>query len=164
MSIRILFVRPQGECTIDGERVIFVEPLSELLLRLATEASDTSDAGPVECKCTSVRTEGYGAGYNSDGQILAKLSALLQTAILHAPELIAEITAIMALFGAKGPGPSQVTAPTAGFEANGQILAKLAALLQVAIANAPQLIAEITAILALFGAKVPGPTPLANAV
>ena len=57
---------------------------------------------------------------------------------------------------AKGP---EAEALTAGYEANGQILAKLAALLQAAIANAPQLIAEISTIIALFGGKVTPPSP-----
>lgn len=49
----------------------------------------------------------------------------------------------------------------AGYEANGQILARLTSLLQNALQNAPQLITEITTLIALFGGK-PVVTPAAK--
>ena len=156
---KILNIRYNG---YEAEVVAYASRVEDLPALMCDASNALNALLPVEepdsdgeVACCSHLTEAAAptAGFGANGAILAKLDALLQVAIANAPQLISEISAIIAMFGGTVPSP------TAGFGANGAILAKLDALLQVAIANAPQLISEISAIIAMFGGTVPSPTP-----
>ena len=110
------------------------------------------------CKQVTIRFNGFECHVDAYASDIKDLPSLLCQAGNAVNELI-EVEEEEPAGEEVTIGPLATKASAAGFEANGQILAKLAALLQTAITNAPELISEISAIIALFGGKLPAPTP-----
>ena len=78
-------------------KVLVVQPLFSVVLDESGQPCTDSEA-----VCTSA-AQPVGEAVGANGVIIAKLMTMLQWAMTNAPQLIAEITAILALFGAKVP-------------------------------------------------------------
>ena len=84
-------------------RVLVVQPLFSVVLDESGQPCNEN-----ETVCTAACSEPASPAVGANGQILAKLAAMLQVAIANAPQLIAEISSLIALFGGKAPVASDV--------------------------------------------------------
>ena len=112
--VRIVYTGREGEALVYTN---IPEDLPKLLCYAGNAVNELVHSDEDEDEDAETTTGGYGAGYEANGQILAKLSALLQMAIANAPQLISEITTLIGLFGGKvplaGPPRPRLTRPTA---------------------------------------------------